>query len=141
MDSSAAIRRSFWRRTDCDPEPTSAFHSTESVAHQQQLISRKALGSYRSSLQTVRGGRNYISCCHVPVANKSNSYAAIVWRRTVFFCDIGCDKDQPARAHRGYPAGILQRKKKKDDDEQLAALYLCNIRVQYESNFSAMRNH
>lgn len=37
--------------------------------------------------------------------------------------------------------GFYRGKKKQDDDEQLAALYLCNIRVQYESNFSAMRNH
>lgn len=114
VDSSAARRRSFseayrrWPRASvCIPQRTSVAHLI------QQLMCRKTLGSQSLLAPNCPRREIYISRCHAPAENKSNSCAAVVWRRKVLICDIETDKEQLARGHRGYPAGMAFHRKKK----------------------------
>lgn len=85
------------------------------------------------------GGGDYIPCCKqvkrlLPPLSGEEKYSSVI---------LDVTKISQLGAIMGYPAGILQRMKQneRDDDEQLLVPYHCDIRVQYESNFSATRIH
>lgn len=94
------------------PRASVCIPRRRSVAHLiRQLMYRKALGScrYGSPLQSVRGGGGRL---HLRLKTSQTPGPPLSRGRKVLICDIGTGKEQPARGHRGYPAGISQKRKK-----------------------------
>lgn len=90
------------QRLHSTAQKCSTFNTAADVQEDTWLI------PHGSSLQSVRGGGGRL---RLMLKTSQTPASAIVWGRKVFICDIENDKEQPARGHRGYPAGISQKKK------------------------------